>query len=201
MRSLLIVDPQLDFMPGGALEVPGGNAIVPVLNNIMDQFDLVVATQDWHPEGHGSFASSHKGVEPFAEGELAGLSQIFWPDHCVQGSRGAEFHPELRSGPIEAIFRKGVEKDIDSYSGFYDNDHRKDTGLAGYLKARGVEQLYVGGLAADVCVYFSLKDALKEGFTTYLIEDATRPLKEEDFAQQRQELTEKGLRVVKSSEL
>lgn len=196
MKTLIVVDPQYDFMPGGSLAVNEGDAIVPIINQLMPKYDLVVATQDWHPENHGSFASNNEGKEAFEEGKLDGLPQVFWPDHCVQGSEGAQFHRDLDQGPIEAIFRKGMDPVIDSYSGFYDNDHRKATGLAGYLKARSCEELDFCGLAADICVYFTLKDALKEGFAARLLTPATRPLNAEDFAEQKEELQSKGVQLV-----
>ncbi|MFW5773734.1 MAG: bifunctional nicotinamidase/pyrazinamidase, partial [Tangfeifania sp.] len=176
MKTLILIDIQNDFIPGGPLEVPGGDEIIPVVNNLQEKFDLVVATQDWHPQNHVSFASNHEGKEPFDKIELDDMEQILWPDHCVQNTRGAEFHPELKTAKVEAIIRKGMDPKIDSYSGFYDNGHKKSTGLTGYLKEKGADELYFAGLAADVCVYFSIKDALKEGFSTTLIEDATRAL-------------------------
>lgn len=201
MNTLIIVDPQYDFMPGGALEVENGNKIVPVINSISDKFDLVVATQDWHPSGHSSFASSHDGKKPFEKIEWSGMEQILWPDHCVQESKGSAFHADLRSDNIEAIFRKGMDPKIDSYSGFFDNGHEKSTGLSGYLKEKGASELYFCGLAADICVYFTLKDAIKEGFKVSLIEDATRPLDEDDFEQQKQELKSQGVNILKSKDL
>lgn len=201
MKTLIIVDPQYDFMRGGSLEVKNGDEIVPVINAISDQFDLVVATQDWHPKGHSSFASSHDDQEPFDEIEWKGSQQILWPDHCVQGSKGASFHEDLNTNVVEAIFRKGMNPDIDSYSGFYDNQHEKTTGLSGYLREKGVEELYFCGLAADVCVYFSLKDALKEGFKVNLTENATRPLDKDEFERQKSELQSKGVKIIQSGEL
>lgn len=201
MKTLIVVDVQNDFNPGGSLEVPNGDAIVPVINEIQDDFDLVVATQDWHPPNHSSFASNHDGREPFEQIKLNGMDQTLWPDHCVQGSKGAEFHPDLKTKKVEAIFRKGMDTEIDSYSGFFDNGHEKSTGLTGYLKEKGLEDIHFCGLAADICVYFTLKDAVNEGFNATLIEDATKPLDEDEFEKIKKELKEKGVEFVKSEEM
>lgn len=201
MNTLIIVDPQYDFMTGGALEVGNGDEIVPVINLILDKFDLVVATQDWHPVGHSSFASSHEGKKPFDKIEWRGMEQVLWPDHCVQGSKGAAFHADLETIRVEAIFRKGMNPEIDSYSGFFDNGHEKSTGLSGYLKEKKISELYFCGLATDICVYFTLKDALEEGFKVNLIEDATRPLNADDFEQQKIELKSKGVQILNSKDL
>ncbi|MEX0812462.1 MAG: bifunctional nicotinamidase/pyrazinamidase [Chitinophagales bacterium] len=199
MKTLIIVDPQNDFMPGGSLAVPDGDTIVPVINQLQENYDLVVATQDWHPKNHMSFASNHKDKKPFEKIQLNNMEQILWPDHCVQGYMGADFHPDLKTEKIEAIIRKGMDPEIDSYSGFYDNGHQKSTGLAGYLKEKGAKELYFCGLAADICVYFTIKDALKEGFSCKLICDATRPLEKEKFDELKEELKEKGLELTHSS--
>ncbi len=201
MKALLLIDIQYDFLEGGSLEVPGGNQIIPVVNNLQSQFDLVVATQDWHPPEHLSFASNHEGKKPFEVTTLQGLEQVLWPDHCVQGSRGAEFHDSLLVNKMEAIFRKGMDPGIDSYSGFYDNGHLKSTGLAGYLRERDVTEVVIAGLAADYCVYFTLMDALKEGFHASLVEDATRPIDAEAFSKRKQEMIDKGAQIVQSGEL
>lgn len=203
MRALILVDIQNDFCPGGALAVQEGDRIVPLVNRLAPRFDLVVATQDWHPAGHGSFASSHPGAAPGTLGELAGLPQVFWPDHCVQGSPGAAFHPELDLRPVEAIFRKGTDPAIDSYSGFFDNGHRKSTGLAGYLKEKGVDEVTVVGLATDYCVKFTALDAAKQGFRTTVVEDACRgvELQPGDVAKAFEEMRAAGVRVVRSDAL
>ncbi|KAA9339332.1 bifunctional nicotinamidase/pyrazinamidase [Hymenobacter busanensis] len=201
MKALLLIDIQNDFVPGGALAVPAGDAVIPLANELQARFDLVVATQDWHPPGHHSFASSHPGRNLFETIDLDGLPQVLWPDHCVQGSAGAELHPALRQERIEAIFRKGTTPVIDSYSGFFDNGHRKSTGLADYLRGKGVRQVYVAGLAGDYCVYFSAKDALAEGFDTYLIADATRAIDADGFARACADLRQRGARIVDSSSL
>ncbi|MDX1754362.1 MAG: bifunctional nicotinamidase/pyrazinamidase [Salinimicrobium sediminis] len=201
MKTLIIVDAQIDFMPGGALEVKGGDRIIPVINKILPQFDLVVATQDWHPANHKSFAVNHSGKKEFEIIELNGLEQKLWPPHCVQETKGADFHPDLKTGRIEAIFRKGMDPEIDSYSGFYDNGHKKSTGLSGYLREKGATELYFCGLAADICVYFSLLDALKEGFSATLIEDAAVPLIPEEFGRIKDDIQQKGGKIISSNEL
>ncbi|MFN3429393.1 MAG: bifunctional nicotinamidase/pyrazinamidase [Candidatus Sericytochromatia bacterium] len=174
MKALILVDIQNDFCPGGALAVHEGDRIVHVVNRLLPHFDLVVATQDWHPEAHGSFASNHEGKNPGDMHELAGLPQVMWPNHCVQKTEGAEFHPELDLKPVEAVFRKGTDPAIDSYSGFYDNGRKKSTGLVGYFKDKGVTEVHVVGLATDYCVKFTALDAHQAGFATTVIEDATR---------------------------
>ncbi len=201
MRALILVDVQYDFLPGGALAVPNGNQIIPVLNRIQEKFPLVVATQDWHPGAHGSFASGHAGKKPFDMGELAGMEQILWPDHCVQGKKGAEISGELNTMRVEAIFRKGTDPDIDSYSGFFDNGKKKSTGLADYLKGRGVKEVFLGGLAADFCVGFTALDALEQGFRLKLIEDATRPIDEDAWKKMKKSISDKGGRLITSADL
>lgn len=201
MKTLVIVDAQIDFMPGGALEVKQGDKIIPVINSILPQFELVVATQDWHPNDHKSFAVNHPGKKEFEVIELNSLEQKLWPPHCVQGTKGADFHPDLNTGPIEAIFRKGMDPEIDSYSGFYDNGHKKITGLSGYLRERGAVDLYFCGLAADICVYYTLLDALKEEFKATLIEDAAVPLIPEGFDKIREDIISHGGRITHSTEV
>jgi nicotinamidase/pyrazinamidase len=196
MKALLLIDIQTDFLPGGALAVPGGDAIIPVVNSIQDRFTLIVATQDWHPGGHKSFASSHHGKKVFEEIEWRGSKQVLWPDHCVQGTLGAELSPAVNWNRTEAIFRKGTDPGIDSYSGFYDNGHEKSTGLTGYLKERKVKEVFIAGLAGDYCVYFTAKDALAEGFTTTVIEDATRSISTAGFESAKKDLLEKGCRII-----
>ncbi len=199
MRALLIVDVQYDFLPGGALQVPDGDQVIPVINNMQQAFPLVVATQDWHPANHGSFASAHAGKKPFDHTTLGGLEQILWPDHCVQGSKGAAFAEELDMQSVEAIFRKGLDPEIDSYSGFFDNGRKKSTGLADYLKGKGVDTVYVTGLAGDFCVAFTVLDAIREGFETYLVEDATRPIDPDGFASMKASIQEKGGKIIQSN--
>ena len=196
MNALLLIDIQNDFVPGGRLAVPDGNAIIPLVNALQPQFDLVVASQDWHPAGHRSFASSHPGHAPYTEIEWQGLPQMLWPDHCVQGTPGADFHPALDTHRVEAIFRKGTNPDLDSYSAFFDNGHRKATGLAAYLRGRGVTRVYLAGLAADYCVYFSAKDALAAGFEVVVLADATRAISAEGWAAAQADLRQHGGHVV-----
>ena len=174
MTALILVDLQVDFMPTGMLPVKDGDRVVPIANRLMPHYDIVVATQDWHPANHGSFAANHPWRKPGQVIELDGLPQVLWPIHCVQESWGAELVPELDGSGITKIFKKGTDPAIDSYSGFYDNGHRKSTGLAEWLREQGVDTVHVMGLAADYCVKYTVLDALKEGFTTVLLEDATR---------------------------
>ena len=201
MKVLLVVDIQNDFLPGGALAVPKGDEIISIVNKLQDYFDLVVATQDWHPPDHKSFASNHPGKKPFDTIELNGLKQTLWPDHCVQGTIGAGFPSGLKMNKAEAIFRKGTDREIDSYSAFYDNGHRKSIGLAGYLRQRGVQHVYLTGLAGDICVYATAIDSLAEGFETYIVEDATRPLNEKNFIVTNETFTNKGGKLATSSDV
>jgi nicotinamidase/pyrazinamidase len=201
MKALLLVDIQIDFIPGGSLAVPGGNEIISIVNNLQQQFDVVAATQDWHPGNHKSFASNHKDKNTFDIIELHGLEQVLWPDHCVQGTKGAEFSKELNMNKVEAIFRKGTDPEIDSYSGFYDNGHRKTTGLADYLKGKQATEVYIAGLAADYCVYYTAKDALLEGFMTYIIEDAVRAINVEGFKKAKEDILSKGGKIINSSDI
>ena len=201
MKTLIIIDVQNDFIPGGSLAVPEGDQIVELINKLQEEFDLIIATQDWHPRDHSSFAANHPGKNEFEKIELHGQEQVLWPVHCVENSDGARFHADLKSAKIEIIFRKGTSKEIDSYSGFYDNAHLKSTGLAGFLQEKGADELYFCGLAAEYCVYFSVMDALKEGFSATLIEDATRPLDVENFQQAKKNILEAGGKIIKSREL
>lgn len=203
MKTLLIIDVQKDFLPGGALAVPEGDQVVPVINSLQEKFGLVVATQDWHPSDHGSFASVHQGKDVFSKTELNGLEQILWPDHCVQETSGADFAADLQQKRIEAVFRKGMEETIDTYSGFYDNGHRKSTGLANYLRGKEVDEVFITGLAGDVCVYFTVLDALQEGFSTHLITDATRAvnMEEGDFDRALEDMRQKGAKLIESGEI
>jgi nicotinamidase/pyrazinamidase len=199
MKALILIDVQNDFMPGGPLEVPYGNLIVPVINRIQDGYDLVVATQDWHPLNHKSFASNHFGTKPFERMVIHDQFQTLWPDHCIQGTSGAEIYREIKSEKIAAIFRKGMDPEVDSYSGFYDNNHQLSTGLAGYLKEKSVTDIFFCGLAADICVYYSILDAMLEGFSATLVEDATRPLYPDKFDDIKCELAKLGVRIISSS--
>ncbi len=190
---------QNDFCPGGALAVPEGDRVVPLANRLQEQFDLVVATQDWHPRDHGSFAASHPGKRPGDVVELAGLPQTLWPVHCVQGTAGAEFHPALDLNRIARMFRKGTVADLDSYSGFFDNGHRAATGLGDYLLGRGVSGVYICGLTTDYCVRFSALDAIGLGFATCVVEDACRGvnLQPGDVAAALAEMRAAGVRIVR----
>lgn len=172
----LVVDVQNDFCPGGGLAVPHGDEVVPVINALAGKFAHVVLTQDWHPAGHQSFASSHPGKRPFETIEVAYGPQILWPDHCVQGTHGAAFRDDLAITHAELIIRKGYHRDIDSYSAFYENDRKTPTGLAGYLRERGFKRVFLAGLAFDFCVRYSAEDATREGFQTLVIEDACRAI-------------------------
>jgi len=202
MRALIFVDIQNDFLPGGSLAVADGDAVVPVANAVKHGFDLVIATQDWHPADHGSFASNNPGTKPGDVGELAGLPQVFWPDHCVQGSPGAQFHAELDLHGV-TIFRKGTDPTIDSYSGFFDNGHRRATGLGDFLNRQGVIDVFVLGLATDYCVKFTALDAVELGFRTTLIEDGCRGvnLAPDDSAKAVAEMKSAGVHVTTSDDL
>lgn len=203
MRALILVDIQNDFLPGGALPVPRGDEVIPVANLLQPRFELVVATQDWHPPRHGSFASRYPGRRPGELAELGGLPQVLWPDHCVQGSAGAAFAPGLEMNRVETIFRKGTDPGIDSYSGFFDNGHRKSTGLGDYLKGRRAEEVCVLGLATDYCVKFTALDARQLGFRTFLVEDGSRgvELTPGDIARAIEEMRAAGVKVVRSGDL
>ncbi|WP_440999011.1 bifunctional nicotinamidase/pyrazinamidase [Fodinibius sp. SL11] len=202
MRALLIIDVQNDFCPGGALEVPKGDAIIPTINKLSEQFDVVIQTQDWHPDGHSSFASSHQGKEPFETINMPYGEQVLWPDHCVQRSQGSDFHPDLETSLSQMIIRKGFRKDIDSYSAFFENDNSTSTGLSGYLKERGIDTLYAVGLATDFCVKWSVLDGIKEGFDLYVIEDAVKGIDIEGSVDQAwDEMLDQGATKITSSEL
>lgn len=200
MKTLIIIDVQNDFVPGGALEVPRGDEILPLINRLQHKFELVVATQDWHPWDHSSFAASHRGKKEFEIITWKGAQQVLWPVHCVQNTQGSKIHSALETSRIEAIFRKGTHIEIDSYSGFNDNAHLKSTGLAGYLKEKEAKDLYFCGLAAEYCVYFSIIDALEEGFNATLIEDATRALDSAQYEKARKHIIEKGGIIINSSQ-
>lgn len=203
MKALLLIDLQIDFCPGGALEVKEGDQVIPIANKLMEQFDLVVATQDWHPANHGSFAANHPWRRPGQVIDLHGLQQVLWPIHCVQDSFGAQFHPKLNQAGITKVFVKGTDPEIDSYSGFFDNGQRKATGMGEYLKEQGVTEVFVLGLATDYCVKFTALDALGLGFDTHLIVDASRGvnLQEGDVDRAVEEMQQKGIKLTQSSEL
>ena len=198
---LIIVDTQNDFCSGGALAVPQGEAVVPVANRIAQRFTHVLATQDWHPPGHLSFASSHEGRKPFEQIDAPYGAQTLWPDHCVQGTKGAEFHRDLDLRRIELVIRKGFRPEIDSYSAFKENDRRTPTGLAGYLRERGFRRVFLAGLATDYCVHYSAIDARREGFDVVVIEDACRAIDlEGSLARAFSEMNEAGVRRAWSEE-
>lgn len=193
---LLVVDIQNDFCPGGKLAVAGGHEIVPLINGIARDFRHVVLTQDWHPPDHSSFASQHEGAAPFTQFEMYYGPQTLWPDHCVMGSHGAEFHPGLDVPNVEMIIRKGYRKAVDSYSAFFENDHRTPTGLIGYLKERGFTRLTIAGLAFDYCVRYSAEDAKILGFDVTVIESATRAIDLGGTAEAtRQSFASRGIRL------
>ncbi|HWQ90472.1 MAG TPA: bifunctional nicotinamidase/pyrazinamidase [Clostridia bacterium] len=200
MSALIVVDVQNDFLPGGALAVPDGDAVIPVINRLQPAFPLVVATQDWHPPDHGSFASNHAGRKPYEQIDLNGLAQTLWPDHCVQDTPGAQLSPALDTERVAHVFRKGTDPGIDSYSGFFDNGHRKATGLGDWLKAKGVTDVYVCGLATDYCVKFTALDAVALGFRTHLVEDASRGvnLQPHHVPQAVQEMADAGVHIVRA---
>ncbi|MCO5155990.1 MAG: bifunctional nicotinamidase/pyrazinamidase [Aquamicrobium sp.] len=175
-KALIVVDIQNDFCPGGALAVAGGDEIVPLVNALIGAFDHVVLTQDWHPAGHSSFASTHPGRQPFETIDMPYGPQTLWPDHCVQGTRGADFHPGLDWTKAQLVIRKGFRPSIDSYSAFFENDHKTPTGLAGYLKERGISDLTFVGLATDYCVAYSALDAVRHGFSATVETGACRAI-------------------------
>jgi nicotinamidase/pyrazinamidase len=201
MKALIIVDVQNDFLSSGALAVPCGDEIVPVVNRLQRAFDIVVATQDWHPPNHGSFAANHPGKKVYEKIELHGLPQTLWPVHCVQNTRGAELASGLNQNRITKIFQKGTDAGVDSYSGLFDNGHRKSTGLGEWLKERGVTEVFVCGLATDYCVKFTALDAAQSGFKTSFIEDASRGVnvRPGDVADAITEMKRAGVSIVTSA--
>jgi nicotinamidase/pyrazinamidase len=203
MRVLIIVDVQNDFLPGGALPVPDGDALIPVANRLQAVFPLVVATQDWHPANHGSFAANHPGKKVVETIDLNGLPQTLWPVHCVQGTTGAELAPALERVRIAKIFPKGTDPGIDSYSGFFDNGHRKSTGLGEWLHAKGVTEVFVCGLATDYCVKYTALDAAQAGFKSHFIEDASRGvnLQPNDVQNAIAAMNRAGIDTVQSSDI
>jgi nicotinamidase/pyrazinamidase len=203
MKALIVVDVQNDFCEGGALEVPNANEIIPVINKLTKSpyFDLVIFTKDWHPANHKSFASQHKNKKPMDMVQLNGIDQVLWPDHCVQDSVGSEFHEDLNLDVENLyIFKKGMDVKVDSYSGFYDNDHQSSTGLSEFLKEKGITQTFVVGLAADFCVKYTAIDSAKEGFDTYLLWDGTRGISY-DLSPVISELFDSGVQVIDSETL
>jgi len=200
--ALIVVDVQNDFCPGGALAVPDGDAVVPVINGLIARFPSVVASQDWHPRRHTSFASMHPGRDPFESIDVAYGAQTLWPDHCVQGTPGAEFHPELDTAAFELIVRKGFRREVDSYSAFVENDRVTHTGLEGYLRTRALNRVFLCGLAGDVCVYFSALGARETGFETVFVDDACRDLDVDgSSAAARADMAAKGIAIATAAEI
>lgn len=199
---LLVIDVQNDFCAGGALAVPDGDAVVGIINTIAGKFKRRLLTQDWHPAGHSCFASSHDGKSPFELVVVDYGDQVLWPDHCVQGSHGAEFHPELETHGAELILRKGFRSSIDSYSAFFENDRSTPTGLTGYLRTRGIGRLFMVGLATDFCVAYTAIDACVQGFTALVIEDACRAIDMDgSLANAIQKMDDAGVRRIQSADL
>jgi nicotinamidase/pyrazinamidase len=197
-EALVVVDVQNDFCPGGALAVPDGDAVVPVIGRLQRQFETVVLTQDWHPAGHRSFASNH-GAEPFGTVEMPYGTQVLWPDHCVQGTEGAAFHPGLDTTRAVLVIRKGFRPEIDSYSAFFENDRQTVTGLAGYLRERGIGRVTLAGLATDFCVGYSALDAVRLGFGVRVVEDACRAINlQGSLARMMEEMRAAGVAIVRS---
>jgi nicotinamidase/pyrazinamidase len=203
MNALIIVDLQNDFLPGGALAVPHGDEVIAVANKLQQKFELVLATKDWHPPDHGSFAGNHPGKKPGDRVILDGIEQILWPRHCVQNTHGAEFAPSLDTSRIARVFHKGTDPMIDSYSTFFDNAHRRHTGLAHYLEQRGIKDIYLMGLALDYCVKYSTLDARQLGLNTHVILDGCRGigLKPADVGRALDEMKHAGALLLKSDDL
>ena len=203
MNALIIVDLQNDFLPRGALPVPHGDEVIPLANELQRRFELVVATQDWHPPDHGSFAANHPGKKPGDRIILDGIEQILWPVHCVQNTHGAEFAPAFDTSRIAHVLHKGVERNIDSYSTFFDNAHRRHTGLADYLKKRSIKDIYLMGLALDYCVKYSVLDARHLGLNTHVILDGCRGIELEhgDIDRALDEMIQAGATILKSGDL
>jgi nicotinamidase/pyrazinamidase len=202
-EALILVDLQYDFLPTGFLPVPDGDAVIPLATQLIPEFQTVVATQDWHPANHGSFAANHPWRKPGQVIDLHGLDQVLWPIHCVQNSFGAELVDELDQAAITRVFQKGTDPKVDSYSGFFDNGHRNSTGLSEWLKEKSIDTLYVMGLAADYCVKFTVLDGLSEGFKVYWIEDACRgvDLKPGDVEAAYSAGREAGARITNTAEV
>ncbi len=203
--ALFVVDVQNDFCEGGALEVKNGNDVIQVINNLVKyhQFDYIIATQDWHPREHKSFASNHKNKKVFDVIKLNGITQVLWPDHCVLRTRGSKFHEDLDLGKISRVFKKGTNPEIDSYSGFYDNDRKSSTGLVEYLRKKEIDVIYITGLATDYCVKFTALDSVKEGFETFILKDAVRGVNvnKEDSKKAFIEMRKNGIKIITSRKI
>jgi nicotinamidase/pyrazinamidase len=200
--ALIVIDVQNCFVDGGTLPVKGGAEVVPVINKLADSFENIVVTQDWHTQGHASFASAHPGQKPFSSIKLSYGNQVLWPDHCVQGTDDAALHKDLKLPTAQVIVRKGFHKGVDSYSAFEEADRKTATGLGGYLKQRGIKTVYVAGLATDFCVAWTALDARKAGFEVYVIEDATRAIDlDGSLAAAWKKMTEAGVKRIQSSDI
>ncbi|MGV0923039.1 bifunctional nicotinamidase/pyrazinamidase [Empedobacter tilapiae] len=192
MKALIIVDMQYDFLPGGSLAVNDGDKIIERINKLQEKYDIVVATQDWHPANHKSFASQHLEKNTFDVIELNGNRQVLWPDHCIQGTKGAEIHKDIKQNKISAVIRKGMNPEVDSYSAFFDVNKKNPTGLHGFLKDHNITSVYICGLAADYCVYHTAKDALTLGYTTYILEGTTKAINQDLFDELKEDFIKKG---------
>ena len=203
MNALILTDIQNDFLPGGALAVPAGDAIIPAANRLQAGFPLVVATQDWHPANHGSFAANHPGKQPYEQIDLNGLPQTLWPVHCVQNTPGAALAASLDQERIAKVFHEGADPGIDSYSALFDNGHRKSTGLGEWLRQEGVGEIFVCGLATDYCVKFTALDAVQFGFRTNVIEDASRGinLRADDVKSALEDMKRAGVQILQSTDV
>jgi nicotinamidase/pyrazinamidase len=204
MKALIVVDAQYDFMPGGNLAVPEGDKIIPVVNDLIPKFDLIIFTKDWHPKDHKSFASQHEAKNVFEEIELNGLTQVLWPDHCVQDTLGSEIHKEIDFSKISGdfyFFKKGMDKGVDSYSAFYDNGRKNSTGLSKFLNEKNVSKVFITGLALDFCVAFTAIDSAFEGFETIVIKDATKAINETNTERVFKEFDEANVKIIESWEL
>lgn len=199
-KALLVIDLQNDFLPGGSLAVASSDGIIPIINAIQSRFDLIVATQDWHPENHKSFASQHPDKNVFEVVKLNGLDQVLWPNHCVQETHGAAFSSLWQTNSVAAIFRKGMDIFVDSYSGFYDNNKKNTTGLFGFLKDKGITEVYVCGLAADFCVYYTAMDAVAAGFETTYLEFATKAIDAKELEKAKIVMASKGIVILSKLE-
>ncbi|WP_314242383.1 bifunctional nicotinamidase/pyrazinamidase [Empedobacter tilapiae] len=192
MKALIVVDMQYDFLPGGSLAVNDGDKIIERINKLQEKYDIVVATQDWHPANHKSFASQHLEKNTFDVIELNGNRQVLWPDHCIQGTKGAEIHKDIKQNKISAVIRKGMNPEVDSYSAFFDVNKKNPTGLHGFLKDHNITSVYICGLAADYCVYHTAKDALTLGYTTYILEGTTKAINQDLFDELKEDFIKKG---------
>lgn len=202
-KALIVTDIQYDFCPGGKLQIPGGDEIIPVVNKLIDYFEIIVATQDWHPRNHVSFAINHKNCSEYDVIDINGIFQVLWPEHSVQNTLGAEFHKDLNKKKFSLILRKGFRSNLDSYSAFFENDRKTPTGLTGYLQTLGINEVYFCGLALDYCVYYSAVDAINSGFKAIIIKDATRGIDfpENNIEKTMKDFTSKGGSIINSGEI